>query len=321
MSVELIEEIHDFSVEKKPFMDAVLDGLAKSQKELPCKFFYDERGSQLFDQICELDEYYPTRTELALLEDRAEEISTLIGHGAALVEFGCGSLQKVRILLEALDEPAAFIPIDISKEHLIASAQDLASQFPALRIEPVVADYTQPLQLPDLEHAPKRVGFFPGSTVGNFTRDEAVAFLKVVADIVGEGGELLIGVDLKKDEAILNAAYNDREGVTAAFNLNILHRINAELGADFDLSAFSHKAFYSADMGRIEMHIESLKDQQVKINGSTIGFSEGETIHTENSHKYGVEEFKSHAFRAGFESICTWTDNDDLFSVHYLRAA
>ena len=319
--MEHIDIVHDFSPSEDRFMDAVLDGLSKPQKELPCKFFYDERGSQLFDQICEADEYYPTRTELAVLEEQAGEISELIGPRAALVEFGCGSLQKVRVLLSALDNPAAFVPIDISKEHLIASARDLAAEFTALRIEPVVADYTQPLILPDLGLGAKRVGFFPGSTIGNFTRDEAVAFLKVIAGILGPGGELLIGVDLKKDEAILNAAYNDGEGITAAFNLNILHRINTELGANFDLDAFRHKAFYRADQGRIEMHIESLKDQRVRINGSTIGFNEGETIHTENSHKYGIEEFKAHAAKAGFDPVRTWTDAGNLFSVHYLRVA
>ena len=302
-------------------MDAVLKGLNRPQKELACKFFYDERGSQLFDRICEVEEYYPTRTELALLEDRAGEISNLVGEGAALVEFGCGSLQKIRVLLAALNAPAAFVPIDISREHLIASVEDLAAEFPDLRIEPVVADYTQPLTLPALEDEAKRVGFFPGSTIGNFTRDEAVAFLNVVAEILGQDGELLIGVDLKKDEAILNAAYNDEEGVTAAFNLNILHRINAELGGNFDLDAFQHKAFYRADQGRIEMHIESLKNQKVRINGSTIDFTEGETIHTENSHKYSVDEFQAHAARAGFEPLRAWTDDERLFSVHYLRAA
>lgn len=300
-------------------MDAVVDGLSQEQKQLPCKFFYDAEGSKLFDAICELDEYYPTRTELALLESHSGEIAELIGPGAELIEFGCGSLQKIRVLLSAVKDPAAFVPIDISREHLVQSAKDLAEEFPALTLRPVVADYTQPLDLPTMESVPKRVGFFPGSTIGNFTRPEAVRFLKVVADIVGRGGELLIGVDLKKDEATLNAAYNDQEGVTAAFNLNILERINRELGGDFDVDAFRHHAFYTKERGRIEMHIESLKDQTVRINGSSFDFEPGETIHTENSHKYGVEEFLIYAGEAGFDPVQTWTDPNNLFSIHYLR--
>ncbi|MFN3233411.1 MAG: L-histidine N(alpha)-methyltransferase [Alphaproteobacteria bacterium] len=302
-------------------MDAVVDGLSQDQKQLPCKFFYDAEGSKLFDAICELDEYYPTRTELGLLQNHCGEISDLIGPGAELIEFGCGSLQKIRILLAAMDTPAGFVPIDISREHLLLSAEDLAAEFPALSIRPVVADYTQPLDLPVQDNVAKRVGFFPGSTIGNFTREEAVRFLKVVAGILGRGGELLIGVDLKKDTAILNAAYNDQKGVTAAFNLNILERINRELGGDFDIDAFRHNAFYASDQGRIEMHIESLKDQTVKINGSSFDFESGETIHTENSHKYGVEEFVRHAGMAGFVPVQTWTDEKKLFSIHYLRVS
>jgi len=319
-TAENIEKIYDYAPTEERFLDAVLNGLTQPQKQLPCKFFYDARGSRLFDAICGLDEYYPTRTELALLEDHDAEIAELIGPGAELIEFGCGSLQKVRILLAALRSPAAFVPIDISREHLVQSAEDLAAEFPALTIRPVVADYTQPLDLPIMERVRKRVGFFPGSTIGNFTRAEAVRFLRVVAGIIGTGGELLIGVDLKKDPAILHAAYNDRKGITAAFNLHILDRINRELGADFDMDSFRHKAFYSEDEGRIEMHIESLKGQTVRINGSSFDFEAGETIHTENSHKYGIEEFQACAAQAGFEPVRCWTDPKNLCSVHYLRA-
>ncbi|MDX1580046.1 MAG: L-histidine N(alpha)-methyltransferase [Alphaproteobacteria bacterium] len=318
--MEAVEKVYDFAPGEEGFLEAVLSGLSQPQKELPCKFLYDEKGSQLFDQICQLDEYYPTRTELALLSTTCDEIAGRIGDQAVLIEFGCGSLQKVRLLLDAMQDPAGFIPIDISKEHLLASAESLARDYPGLRVLPVCADYTQAIELPDIDGGgKKRVGFFPGSTIGNFGRQEAEQFLRTIAEILGPGGELLIGVDLKKDEAILNAAYDDAKGVTAAFNLNILERINRELGGDFDLKGFEHCAYYRDDLGRVEMHLKSLREQDVEIAGRHFHFEQGETIHTENSHKYSLKDFSDLAIRSGFSPVESWTDPDDLFSIHYLR--
>ena len=315
------ETFQDQSPTDHAFYRDVIDGLSQTQKSLPCKYFYDERGSQLFDQICTLEEYYPTRTELGLLEQYGAEIAARVGPGASMVEFGCGSLQKIRILLAALEAPQRFIPIDISREHLLASAEALAADFPSLEIAPLCADYTQPLDVPLADDGSKRVGFFPGSTIGNFDHEEAVAFMSVMADLLGQGGELIIGVDLKKPESILHAAYNDAQGVTAAFNLNILERINRELDGEFDLKQFRHDARYLPDEGRIEMHIASTTDQQVKVNGHVFSFAADETIHTENSHKYGLEEFIDLAGKAGFVPVTHWVDAEDLFSIHYLRVA
>lgn len=313
-----IETIHDFSPQEEDFLEAVATGLSGEQKTLPCKFFYDEKGSKLFEEICTLKEYYPTRTEEQILQGNRNQIAGLMGEGAELIEFGCGSLSKVRILLDAMAAPARFIPIDISREHLLSSAEDLAKDFPDLSIAPVCADYTEPLTLPNGADNGKKVGFFPGSTIGNFNPTEAVDFLGTIADIVGEGGDMVIGVDLKKDEEVLNAAYNDAQGVTAAFNLNLLRRINDELGADFDLSSFAHEAFYSEEKGRVEMHLRSTRDQEVTIANDTYQFEKDETIHTENSYKYGLEEFHEAAERAGYAPLHSWVDEGGLFSVHYL---
>lgn len=315
-----IDDVHDYAPKQDDFCEQVTAGLGRERKELPCKFFYDERGSKLFDAICALDEYYPTRTEERLLRDNGDKIAALMGKRAELIEFGCGSLKKVRTLLEAMDEPARFVPIDISKEHLVSAAEDLAKDFPDIAITPVCADFSEPIPLPNGsdDEVGKTVGFFPGSTIGNFSRPEAVEFLKSIAEIVGEGGDLVIGVDLKKDPEVLNAAYNDAEGVTAEFNLNLLHRINRELGANFDLASFEHEAYYAADEGRVEMHLKSTRDQEVAVAGDTYRFEAGETIHTENSYKYGLEEFKDHAAQAGFNAIDSWVDEERLFSVHYL---
>ena len=316
-----IDDVQDYAPKQDDFSEQVAEGLAREPKQLPCKFFYDERGSKLFDAICALDEYYPTRTEEGLLRDNGAEIAALMGSRAELIEFGCGSLKKVRTLLEAMDEPARFVPIDISKEHLVSAAEDLAKDFPDLAITPVCADFSEPIPLPNGANGHetgKTVGFFPGSTIGNFSRPDAVGFLRTVAEIVGEGGDLVIGVDLKKDEDVLNAAYNDSEGVTAEFNLNLLKRINRELGADFDLASFEHEAYYAVDEGRIEMHLKSTRDQEVAVAGDTFRFEAGETIHTENSYKYGLDEFRDHAVQAGFTPVDSWVDDDRLFSVHYL---
>lgn len=302
------------------FLASVLDGLAQPQKRIPSKFFYDERGSQIFDAICELPEYYPTRTEIALLRDTAGDVARLIGRHATLVEFGAGSTQKVGYLLDALDAPAAYVPVDISGDHLFASSKALAAQYPSLRVIPVCADYTRPFDLPEIEGEAVRAGFFPGSTIGNFTRDQAGGFLRTVAGDLGAGSGLLIGVDLRKDEAILHAAYNDAAGVTAAFNLNLLARINRELGADFDVDAFAHEARWCDGPGRIEMHLVSRAEQTVHIDGRAVRFVEGESIHTEDSHKYTIDGFRELAAEAGWSAEAVWTDPDDLFSIHFLRA-
>ena len=300
------------------FGRALLAGLKASPKSLPCKFFYDEAGSILFDRICELPEYYPTRTELALLEARASEFARLIGPDAELVEFGAGAVRKVRLLLDALDRPHGYLPIDISGDYLQGVTDKLDADYPSLRVRPVIADYTKPFALPAKSPGARRVGFFPGSTIGNFQRADAIAFLRMAADKLAGGG-LLIGVDLVKDPAILHAAYNDAAGVTAAFNKNILARANAELGADFELAGFAHHAFYDPRAQRIEMHLVSLARQRVHLLGQEILFAEGETTHTEDSHKYTLDGFRALASEAGFTPRAAWTDPDRLFSIHWLE--
>lgn len=295
-------------------------GLARRPRSISPKFFYDAAGSQLFDRICELPEYYPTRTELRILGECAGEIAEQIGPGAEIVEFGAGSLTKVRLLLDALEVPKRYLPIDISGEHLEAAAERLKADYPELVVQPIAADYTMPLVLPaPLPGAGKRVGFFPGSTIGNFEPDEALAFLQLAARML-RGGGLLIGVDLVKDPARLHAAYNDAQGVTSAFNLNLLRRANAELDADFDPDGFAHAAFYNAPKQRIEMHLVSRRAQAVSLNGERFGFEEGETIHTEYSHKFTVDGLRALAVKAGFRPLAVWTDPERLFSVHWLGA-
>ena len=313
-------QVFDSPDRLKSFRDDVFEGLSRQQKELPCKYFYDNRGSELFNTICGLDEYYPTRTETALLQAHGREMADLIGPGVCLIEFGCGALLKTRLLLDALRSPAAFVPIDISADHLLQSAAALAADYPNLEVLPVVADFTRPVKLPDKAQkaSENRIGFFPGSTIGNFDHAGAADFLATVADMVGGGGALLIGVDLKKDEDILVRAYDDAQGVTAAFNRNVLERINRELGGCFDIETFRHRALYNGAEGRIEMHLVSEKDQTVTVHDRDFTFTEGETIHTEDSYKYHVEEFSSFAARAGFRSARTWVDGDGLFSLHYL---
>lgn len=303
--------------------------LAHQPRTIPPKYFYDAKGSALFDLICELPEYYPTRTELGILRDRAAEIAAQIGPAAEIVEFGAGSLTKVRLLLDALEAPRRFLPIDISGEHLASAASRLRADYPGLAVEPIVADYTQPFALPPRLAGPEqglngavrgqRVGFFPGSTLGNFDPDEALHFLKLAAELL-QGGGLLLGVDLVKAPARLHAAYNDAEGVTAAFNLNLLQRANEQLGTDFDLDGFSHSAFYNAPLQRVEMHLVCRRAQQVRLGAECFNFREGETLHTENSHKFTVEGLRALATEAGFHPVAVWTDAERLFSVHWLRA-
>ncbi len=304
------------------FRREVLAGLRSNPKWLSPKFFYDKRGSELFDLICELDEYYPTRTETRILEENAGEIACLCGEDCDLIEYGSGSSRKIRILLDALAGEVTYVAIDISREHLFESASELAEAYSELEVIAVCADYTQPFPLPERgrHRRGNRVVFFPGSTIGNFTPAHAAGFLSTTARQLGRGGSMLIGVDLKKDERVLHAAYNDAEQVTAAFNLNLLERINRELDADFDLSAFEHCAFYNHREGRIEMHLVSSRAQSVLVDGEEIHFSPGESVHTENSYKFAIEEFQDLAMACGFEPIRVWTDRENLFSLHYLTA-
>lgn len=318
---EGVVRFYNFLPEGDSFLDDVLTGLARPQKTLPPKYLYDVRGCELFEQICELPEYYPTRTELAIMREHAGAMAKFLGPDCQLIELGSGSSRKTRILIEQL-QPPLYVPIDIAGEALRAAAAGLAQLFPWLNIIGVCADYTKPLTLPEFVGVPirRKAVYFPGSTVGNFTPHEAIEFLQLARRMVGPGGALLVGVDLKKDKKVLDAAYDDAAGVTAAFNLNLLARINRELGGDFQLRRFCHKAFYDEDKGRIEMHLESLAAQFAHVGGARFRFSAGETIHTEISCKYSVEEFQAVAHRAGFEPDQTWIDASNLFSVHGMIA-
>jgi dimethylhistidine N-methyltransferase len=301
-----------------PFLADLQRALATAPHSISPKYFYDAEGSRLFDAICDLPEYYPTRTERAILERHASAIAEEIGTGCDLVEFGAGSCSKVRLLLPAL-RPRRYLPIDISAEHLEQAAAALEREHPGLLVLPVTGDYTAAVHLPPpLPDAP-RVGFFPGSTIGNFTPAEALQFLRGAAQQL-RGGGLLLGADLVKDPAVLHAAYNDAQGVTAAFNLNLLARANRELGADFDLGRFWHSAFYNAAEQRIEMHLVSRVGQQVTVAGQCYDLAEGEALHTENSYKFSIEGLHRLARQAGFEPGPVWTDAQGLFSVHWLRA-
>lgn len=303
------------------FLDDVLSGLSVPVKALPPKYFYDARGSELFEAICGLPEYYPTRTELALMRRDAAAMAAALGGNALLVEFGSGAGIKTELLLTAL-RPVVYVPVDISVAALRAAVPRTAAAFPDIEIIAVCADYMQPLVLPELGAHPscRRVVYFPGSTIGNLTPGEARVFLARMRGLAGEGGAMLVGVDLKKDHAVLHAAYNDVQGVTAEFNLNLLARINRELGADFDLSAFTHVAFYDAAAGRIEMHLESRVAQTVTVAGRRFSFAAGERIHTENSCKYSVEEFRALSSAAGWRPARCWTDERQYFAVHLLEA-
>lgn len=310
---------HDLQPDAGGFLDDVLVGLSDPQKTLNPKYFYDVRGCELFDTICGLPEYYPTRTEMAVMQMHAPEMARHLGRRCVLIEYGSGTSHKTRVLIAEL-APVAYVPIDIAGEQLRVSAIQLAEAFPRLKITAVCGDYTRSFHLPEIDdvRAHRRVIYFPGSTIGNFTVPEAEEFLRNAAMLAGAAGAMLVGVDLKKDHALLHAAYNDARGITAEFNLNLLARINRELGADFDLSAFRHHAFYNAGAGRIEMHLVSLRAQRVTLDGRSFDFRPGETIHTENSYKYSVEEFQQLARSAGFEPAAYWTDTQRLFAVHYL---
>ena len=300
------------------FYRDVIHGLAQTPRSIPPKYFYDARGSRLFDAICEQPEYYPTRTEKVLLERHAGEIGRLIGPGCALIEPGCGNCEKVRLLLDSL-QPGTYIPIDISCEHLKNAAQEIAISFKWLDVHAVCTDITDDLSLPFIPKDSRRVVFYPGSSIGNFEPAEALTFLRRLAAIAGRDGGLLIGVDLQKDPDRLNAAYNDAAGVTAAFNLNLLHRINAELDGNLDVETFEHHAFYNEDRNRIEMHLVSNINQSIHIDSHRFDLEAGDPIHTEYSYKYTIDQFQSLANRAGFAQGSVWTDAEQLFSLHYLE--
>jgi L-histidine Nalpha-methyltransferase len=301
--------------------DDVIAGLSSTPRRLPPKLFYDAEGSRLFDAICELVEYYPTRTEAGIMSAYVNEMVDAVGPGAALVEYGSGSSLKTEILLSALGDLVAYLPIDISRDHLLASANRIEGNHAGLDVLPVCADYT--LQIPGLSEFTaqhRTVVYFPGSTIGNFDPSHAREFLAGVATLVGPGGGMLIGVDLNKQPARLEAAYDDALGVTAAFNLNMLHHINARLGQVFDVSAFTHRAVWNASCSRIEMHLVASRAQEIRVAGRLFEIAAGESIVTEHSYKYTVEGFTTLASSAGFESAQVWTDRESLFSIHYLVA-
>jgi dimethylhistidine N-methyltransferase len=310
------------TAETSAFATDVLAGLSATPKRVPAKYFYDGAGSQLFERITELPEYYPTRTEMRILRDQGAEIAKLIQPGAALVEFGSGSSKKARILLRAAPPLAAYVPVDICGEMVEQEAAELQVDFPQLKVLPVTADICFSFELPaEAKAAPARIGFFPGSTIGNFEPHEAAAFLRNAAQILGAGATLIIGADLIKDTEILNAAYNDKDGVTAKFNLNLLVRINRELHGNFKLDAFEHHAFYNRERNRIEMHLASLKRQKVKVAGECFDLRAGETIHTENSYKYSVESLGALARGVGWQPAGVWTDKRKYFSIQAFRLA
>ena len=310
---------YDFKSEQDRFRDDVVNGLQKQQKELPCKYLYDERGSYLFECICGLDEYYIPRTETSIMKTAIGQIAELLGPDVLLIEYGSGSSTKTHILLDHLTNPAAYVPIDISRDQLLEAAENLISKFPRLTIVPVCADYTCEFSLPDIKGQVSRlIAYFPGSTIGNLSPNEARQFLAHVGKLCGPGGGLLIGVDMKKDPAMLHRAYNDSDGVTAQFNLNILERINRELEGKFQTASFEHYAFYNPQESRVEMHLISQRDQKVRLDSTSVSFARGESIWTESSYKYNLDEFALLAASAGFAVEQVWTDEQHLFSVQYL---
>lgn len=302
------------------FLNDVIEGLSQNPKTLKPKYFYDNRGAQLFTEICTTPEYYPTRTEIKILNQNAEDIASQIGDNTALIEYGSGALEKIKILLNFLNEPVGLIPVDISEDQLFESAKNLENLYPDLEILPVAADFTKPIPIPGFSQPPKKyVAFFPGSTIGNFEPDLAIQFLEGVTKTIGLDGLLLIGFDLKKDIETLLAAYDDQRGITSSFNKNLLSRINDELGGNFNLDTFEHVARYNENKGRIEMHLKSTTEQTVSINKELFEFLEGETIHTENCYKFTKESFTAMSSKAGLYPVKTWTDDQNLFAVMLLR--
>ncbi|MGF1670540.1 MAG: L-histidine N(alpha)-methyltransferase [Balneolaceae bacterium] len=313
-------DIQEKSAVSATMEEEVMDGLKHSPKTLPSKYFYDKRGSELFEQICELEEYYPTDTEISIMESNIDAISAALGKQIELIELGSGSSTKTRLLLKHLTDIAAYIPVDISRDFLHQQEEKLQKEFPGLAIYPVAADYTQSFTLPVGIHSSRKVVYFPGSTIGNFTPENARYFLCRIAQLIGDNGGLLIGVDTKKSTEVLERAYNDEQGVTAEFNKNLLVRLNREMNAGFDPDQFEHEAIYNEREGRIEMHLVSLCKQEVKIAGETIYFEKGETIHTENSYKYTPEEFAEIA-SGYFSTEKTWLDDRGYFCIHFLTVS
>lgn len=319
--MEMIDDLK--SVEKafksKVMHEEVLEGLSKKRKELPSKYFYDTKGSQLFDAICELDEYYITRTEFDIMKSNINEISDFLGEELMFIEYGSGSSEKIKIILDQIKGITVYVPIDISREHLLKSAAEIKQQYPDLEVIPVCADYNKIFKIPKpFREVTHKVVYFPGSTIGNFHRDEAVRFLQRIARVTGINGSLIIGVDLLKDRHILERAYNDKKGVTAQFNLNLLSHINEALGTDFRLDLFQHLALFNEEEKRIEMHLVAGEEHSVQLNGASIHFAKGERIWTESSYKYSLEDFELLAKEAGFDVKKIWMDEKRLFSVQYL---
>jgi dimethylhistidine N-methyltransferase len=315
-----LAKAYRFDQQTSAFAGDVLEDLSQQPKRLSPKYFYDAAGSELFEQITLLPEYYPTRTELSILRDRGGAIASNLPKGAALVEFGAGATTKVRLLLQQC-AIGAYVPVDISGDFLKVQADELRRDFPGLDVHPVIADFTAPFEQPEAIKGMPKVGFFPGSTLGNFEPHEACGFLRSARDILGQNAQMVIGVDLEKDERVLYDAYNDKAGITARFNLNVLQRINRELGGNFDISAFTHRAIYNRDRHRIEMHLISRKAQTVRVLGRSFTFRAGETIHTENSYKYSLERFTALARGSGWTPRESWTDAASMFSVHALVAS
>lgn len=316
-----LSSIHDEKLRDNEFLRDVLEGLGRSQKTLPCKYLYDETGSRLFERICALDDYYLTRTEAAIFAQNLADMARHIGPGALIVEPGAGNCEKVEPLLAQLDRPAGYFPIDISPEILLAAKARIGARLPGLAVQAVVGDFTRREAWRSLggQGSGRRVLFFPGSTIGNFDPQQAQALLQLFADQLCSGDGLLIGTDLVKDSVVLERAYCDSEHVTAEFNKNLLVRINSELGGDFDLSLFAHRAFYHPLRQRVEMHLVSLRSQRVRVASEEIPFAEGETIHTENSHKYSLDGFATLLDRTGFQPVKHWTDARQLYAVHYAK--
>jgi dimethylhistidine N-methyltransferase len=315
---DLAVHFYDLNPPGNEMLREVLDGLLREPRMISPKFFYDHRGSELFEAITETPEYYPFRTELALLESHGKEMAELLGSDCLLVELGSGSSRKIRLLLDAL-RPAAYMPVDISRDFLLQAASELAADYPGIQVHATCADYSRGLELPWSPKELPRAAFFPGSSIGNFEPEQARQLLQHVARALGSGGHLLIGVDLQKDHAVLNRAYNDAAGYTAAFNLNLLTHLNRELGSDFNLHGFRHCAYYNSTAERVEMHLVSCAIQQVNVGGQRISFRRGDAIHTENSYKYTFDSFNQLATAAGFEAVRCWSDEREYFSVHCLR--
>ena len=311
--------LHDYSPTPVSFRKAVIEGLGQPQKTLPCQFFYDANGSRLFEAICELPEYYPTRTELGILEAIGPELGEQVGPAVRLVEFGCGSSRKVVAVLQDMDV-STYVPVDISRSALEHLIYDVTRRFDDLEVQAVCADFTESFDIPG-DDGTRTVGFYPGSTIGNFAPNSAERFLSGLRPLLGPGGMIIVGVDLVKSTEVIERAYNDAAGVTAAFNRNLLERINRELGGTFRPERFEHRAFFNGEESRVEMHLVSRAPQSVAVDGVAFDFDAGETIHTENSYKYSLDAFRALAGRAGYQPLEAWTDQERLFSVHLLRVA